>query len=125
MIKLNLFIEDVSTELKTGLRVLKDTNVEYDNKNVHQEIHDLTLETTIDNVGTNGVNSYASRTFLKINLNEGDILQFNDEKGFFLPNYPLIEVEEGIDSLNSIVETSKNIIEKENQNFDTSEKEEK
>ena len=97
--KLELFIEQPSVELHEGIRVTKDTKLEYSNEYVEQELKDLTLETILNDSGTSGTNSYSSKTYLKINLNEGDIVAFNKDRGFYLPTYPLSTIESAINDL--------------------------
>lgn len=111
--KLKLFVEQPDIELHTGIKVFKDTELSYSNEKVEQEIKDLTLETIINDEGSNGINTYTSKTYLKITLNEGDILEFNDTKGFYLPTYPLTAIEDAINDINSLEDRKDEEINKE------------
>lgn len=98
-LKLDYFIEQPSVELHKGIKVYKDTKLSYSNESVEQELKELTLETILIDSGTNGINSYSSKTYLKINLNEGDILAFDKDRGFYLPTYPLETIEDAVNDI--------------------------
>ena len=100
--KLELFVEQPDISLFEGIRVTKDTIKSYKNETVEQEIKDLKLETIITEDGSNGINTYSRKTYLKINLNEGDILLFNEQKGFYLPTYPVSTIEDAITVITSL-----------------------
>lgn len=100
--KLNLFVEQPNISLFQGIKVNKDTVRNYINDTVEQEIKNLQLETIITEDGTNGINSYSRKTYLKINLNEGDILLFDKDKGFYLPTYPISTIEDAISDIKSL-----------------------
>lgn len=100
--KLNLFVEQPNISLFKGIKVTKDTVRNYNSETVEQEIKDLKLETIITEDGSNGINTYSRKTYLKINLNEGDILLFDEQKGFYLPTYPVSMIEDAITDINSL-----------------------
>ena len=100
--KLNLFVEQPNLSFLQGIKVNKNTERRYNNETVEQELKDLKLETIITEEGSNGINSYSRKTYLKINLNEGDILLFNEQKGFYLPTYPVSTIEDAIADINSL-----------------------
>ena len=65
-----------------GITVTKDTDIEYENENVKQTIKNLKLisESTFEN------DKYTTYSKIEINLEEGDILLFENEyRGYFLP----------------------------------------
>lgn len=65
-----------------GITVTKDTVIEYENDKVKQTIKDLKLitESTFSN------ERYTTYSKIEINLEEGDILLFeNENRGYFLP----------------------------------------
>ena len=99
-----LFIEQPSIDLLIGVKVKKDTEVHFENAKVEQVIKDLTLETILNDKGTNGFNSYESKSYIKIQLNEGDILLFDEERGYYLPKFPVTTVEEAIEAIESVKE---------------------
>lgn len=100
--KLNLFVEQPNISLFKGIKVTKDTVRSYNAETVEQEIKDLKLETIITEGGSNGINTYSRKTYLKISLNEGDILLFDKQKGFYLPTYPVSTIEDAITDINSL-----------------------
>nr|DAS65356.1 MAG TPA: hypothetical protein [Bacteriophage sp.] len=102
MEKLEKFVEQPELSIFEGVKVSKDTERSFKNDAVEQELKDLKLETIITEDGSNGINTYSRKTYLKINLNEGDILLFNEEKGFYLPTYPVSTIEDAISDINSL-----------------------
>ena len=100
--KHELFVEQPNIELKEGIRVNKDTELTYKSKKVEQVLKDLKLETILDQEGTNGINTYKSKSYLQINLNDGDILAFDKERGYYLPSFPLTTVEDAICDIESL-----------------------
>ena len=92
--KFELFIDQPSLDLKKGIQVTKDTETTFKNDNVEQVIKDLKLETIMDEEGTNGFNSYKSKSHISITLNEGDILMFDPDRGYYLPPYPKTRIEQ-------------------------------
>lgn len=100
--KFELFIDQPSLDLKKGIKVFKDTEVAYKTDRVEQVIKDLKLETIIDEEGSNGVNSYKSKSHISITLNEGDILLFDPDRGYYLPAYPAESIEDAINDITSL-----------------------
>jgi hypothetical protein len=83
-----------------GIVVDKDTNLEYENELVKQEIKDLKLHSII----TEEKEEYHSKTDLTVNLQVGDILILDENRGYILPGIPLVTVEEEIEELNYMKE---------------------
>jgi hypothetical protein len=83
-----------------GIKVDKNTKLEYENENVKQRLESLKLKSTITENNLN----YESKTDLTINLNEGDILIFDNKRGYILPSIPLVTVEEEIEELGYLKE---------------------
>lgn len=100
--KFELFVDQPSLDLKKGIRVKKDTEVAYKSDNVEQLLKDLKLDTILDEAGSNGFNSYKSKSHISISLNEGDILLFDEQRGFYLPNYPKTTIEQAIEDISSL-----------------------
>jgi hypothetical protein len=100
--KLELFVEQPNIDLKTGIKVTKETSVDYANEKVKQTLKDLVLITTITDEGTNGLNSYKSTSNIELSLNEGDILLFNEERGYYMPPYPVESIDDAISDINSL-----------------------
>ena len=101
-IKHQLFVEQPSIDLKVGIKITKETELTYKNSKVEQELKNLRLETILEDEGTNGVNSYSSKSYLKINLNEGDILLFDENRGYYMPPYPVESIDDAISDIESL-----------------------
>lgn len=97
-----LFVEQPNLELKVGIMVHKDTELTYKNEKVEQVLKDLKLETILDDEGTNGVNTYKSKSYLSITLNPGDILLFDESRGYYMPPYPMSTIEDAISDIGSL-----------------------
>ena len=102
MIKFELFVDQPSVEMKKGIMVHKDTETSFKNEKVEQLLKDLTLETIVDDEGTNGINSYKSKSHISITLNEGDILLFDPSRGFYLPPYPTTTIDRAIEDISAL-----------------------
>ena len=100
--KFDLFVDQPSLELKKGIQVRRDTEVSFKNENVEQFLKDLKLETIMSDEGTNGLNSYKSKSHISITLNEGDILLFNPARGYYLSPYPQTTIEQAIEDITSL-----------------------
>ena len=100
--KHELFVEQPNITLVEGIRVNKDTELTYKTEMVEQVLKDLKLETILNQEGTNGINTYKSKTYLQINLNEGNILAFDKDRGYYLPSFPLTSVEDAISDIESL-----------------------
>ena len=101
--KLELFVEQPNLDLKTGIKVTKKSEIEYAKEGkVKQTLKDLVLTTTIEDNGTNGINSYKSTSNIELHLNEGDILLFHEDRGYYMPPYPVETIDDAIDTINSL-----------------------
>jgi len=84
-----------------GIRVDKDTTLEYKNENVEQTLKDLVFDSKTIVKGEN----YTSEYHTVINLNEGDVLIFEEEgRGYIKPVDNFVTVEEAIKELECIKE---------------------
>lgn len=97
-----MFVEQPVLDLKEGIRVSADTELLYKNDKVEQVLKNLVLETILDDEGTNGINTYKSKSYLSINLNPGDILLFNEQRGYYMPPYPVTSIEDAISDISSL-----------------------
>lgn len=97
-----LFVEQPSIEFKEGIKVTEKTELAYKNEKVKQTLKNLVLETILEETGTDGIHAYRSRSFLTINLNDGDILLFNKDRGYYMPPYPVTTVEDAISDMESL-----------------------
>jgi len=93
------FIYKPSIDMYAGITVTKDTKLEYCNENVKQTIENLKYKSTTKIKG----NNYKSKYITEINLNEGDILIFEDEgRGYIKPVDNFCTIEEAIKDLENI-----------------------
>lgn len=100
--KHELFVEQPVLDLKEGIKVTAETELLYKNDNVEQVLKDLVLETIMDSAGSNGINTYKSKTYLSINLNPGDILLFDEGRGYYMPTYPVTSIDDAISDISSL-----------------------
>ena len=93
------FIKRPSIDLYPGIRVTKDTELEYKNENVKQNIKNLTLHSVMTVKG-DGFESVYDTT---IQLEDGDVLIFEDEgRGYIKPVEGFVTIEEAIADLENI-----------------------
>ena len=100
--KREYFVEQPNIDLSIGVKVTKNTEFVYKNDKVDQVLKDLKLETILEDEGTNGVNTYKSKTYISISLNPGDILLFDENRGYYMPPYPMTSIEEAISDIESL-----------------------
>ena len=97
-----LFVDQPNLELKKGVQVQKDTELSFKNETVEQYLSNLKLEIIMDEEGSNGINTYKSKSHITIYLNEGDILLFDPSRGYYLPPYPKTTIEQAIEDISSL-----------------------
>jgi hypothetical protein len=96
-----MFIRKPSIDQYPGVRVDKDTVLEYKTENVSQTIRDLEMQSTVIMKG----DGYESVLRTVIQLKEGDILIFEDEgRGYIKPVDGFVTVQEAIDDLSVLKE---------------------
>lgn len=100
--KFELFVDQPCLDLKKGIQVHADTEVSFKSENVEQLLKDLKLDTIMSESGSNGFNSYKSKSHICITLNEGDILLFDPDRGYYLPAYPKTTIEQAIEDISSL-----------------------
>jgi hypothetical protein len=100
--KHELFVEQPVLDLKEGIRVTEKTELSYKTNKVEQVLTGLVLETILDEAGTNGCNSYKSKSYLSITLNPGDILLFDENRGYYMPPYPVVSIPDAISDVSSL-----------------------
>jgi translation initiation factor RLI1 len=81
-----------------GMRVDKDTKLEYKNEKVEQTLEDLVFRSVTVVKGEN----YESKNETTIHLKEGDVLIFDEERGYLKPVEELVTIEEAIEDLTNI-----------------------
>jgi hypothetical protein len=93
------FIRRPSVDLYPGIVVDKDTELEYKNDKVEQELKGLLLHSITKTKGE----GYESTHESFIHLKEGDILLFEDEgRGYIKPLDGFVTIAEAIEDLENI-----------------------
>lgn len=96
---MQVFIRKPSIDFYPGIRVTKDTVLEYKNETVKQTVKDLVLHSVTKVKGE----GYRSKYDTTINLKEGDILIFEEEgRGYVKPVESFVTIQEAIDDLTNI-----------------------
>lgn len=95
------FIRRPDLDMYAGIRVDKDTTLEYKNDNVEQTLKGLTFH-SITKVKGEGYESTYDTT---IHLKEGDVLIFEEEgRGYIKPVDVFVTATEAVEELNCIVD---------------------
>lgn len=102
--KHELFAEQPCLDLRPGIMVTEETELTYKNEKVEQVLKDLTLETIMSEEGTNGINTYKSKSYLSIRLNPGNILLFDESRGYYMPPYPVVSIDDAISDISSLMD---------------------
>ena len=93
------FIRKPSIDMLAGIRVTKDTVLNYENENVVQHLENLVFH-SVTNVTAE---EYKSTYHTTIYLKEGDILIFEEEgRGYIKPVEEFVTVKEAIEELKCI-----------------------
>ena len=93
------FIRKPSIDMLAGIKVTKDTELEFKNENVKQTIKDLVLHSVTKVTGE----GYKSKYDTTIQLKEGDVLIFEDEgRGYIKPVEQFVTIAEAIEELENI-----------------------
>lgn len=96
---MQVFIRRPSVDLYPGIRVSKDTELEFKNENVKQTVKDLVLHSVTKVKGE----GYKSKYDTTIQLKEGDILIFEEAGyGYIKPVEEFATIGEAIDDLTCI-----------------------
>ena len=93
------FIRKPSIDMLAGIRVTKETVLDYENENVKQHLKNLVFNsvTTVKGEG------YESEYYTTIDLKEGDILIFEEAgRGYIKPVEEFVTVKEAIEELKCI-----------------------
>ena len=95
------FINKPSIDMYGGIKVDKNTTLEYKNENVDQVLKDLVFKSVTKVKGEGFESEYHTTIYLK----EGDILVFEEEgRGYIKPVEQFVTVEEAIAELECIKE---------------------
>jgi hypothetical protein len=98
---MEVFIRKPSVDLYRGIRVDKDTDIEYTGENVKQTVKGLVFRNEMTVKGECFDGTYVTNVY----LTEGDVLIFeSDERGYVKPVEGFVTVDEAIDDLSNIKE---------------------
>lgn len=96
---MEVFIRKPSIDMLCGIRVTKDTNIEYKNDNVQQTIKDLVMHSVAKVTGEDFESTYDTT----VQLEEGDVLIFEETgRGYIKPVEDFVTVAEAIEELTHI-----------------------
>lgn len=96
---MEVFIRKPNIDLYGGIRVTKETELQYESENVKQTVKNLVLH-SVTKITGNGFESTYDTT---VHLQEGDVLVYEDEgRGYIKPVEPLVSIAEAIDDLKNI-----------------------
>ena len=96
---MQVFIQRPNIDLYPGIKVDKDTVLEYKNNNVKQTLKDLVLHSVTKVTGE----GYKSKYDTTIQLKEGDVLVFEEEgRGYIKPVEAFVTIAEAIEDLTNI-----------------------
>lgn len=96
---MQVFIRKPSIDLYPGIRVAKDTVLEYKNENVEQKLENLVFHSVTKVTGANFESVYDTT----IQLQEGDILVFEEEgRGYIKPVEQFATIAEAIEDFENI-----------------------
>lgn len=95
------FIERPSLDMYSGIIVHEDTKLDFKNEHVEQKLENLVFH-SITKIKADNFESIYDTT---INLNDGDVLIFEEEKrGYIVPVNKFVKPEEAIEELKCIKE---------------------
>lgn len=96
---MQVFIRKPSIDLFAGIRVEKDTMLDYENEHVKQSLRDLVFHSVTKVKGEGYESTYDTTIYLK----EGDVLVFEEEgRGYIKPVDSFVSIDEAIDDLTNI-----------------------
>lgn len=94
-----IFIRQPEIDRYTGIKVDKDTDIEFKNDTVEQTIKNLTMHSITKVYGE----GYESTYDTTVKLQDGDILIFEEEgRGYIKPVEKFVTIDEAIEDLNCI-----------------------
>lgn len=93
------FIRKPSIDMYAGVRVSKETTLDFENEHVEQHLVNLVFHSVTKVKGEGFESTYDTTIFLK----EGDVLVFEEEgRGYIKPVDDFITVKEAIEDLENI-----------------------
>ena len=95
------FIRKPDVDMYAGIRVQKDSTLNYKNDNVEQTLKDLVFHSVTKVKGENYESTYDTTIYLK----EGDVLIFEEEgRGYIKPVEEFVTASEAVEELNCITD---------------------
>ena len=96
---MELFMRKPDITLHSGIRVTKDTKLEYKSETAEQRIENLVLHSVIRVKGK----GYVSEYHTTVELEEGDVLIFEQEgRGYIKPLEAFCTIKEALDDIANI-----------------------
>lgn len=96
---MEVFIQKPSIDLFAGIRVNKDTVLDFENENVKQTVKDLEYHSITKVKGENFESVYDTI----VHLNEGDVLIYEEAgRGYIKPVEQFVSIAEAIEDLANI-----------------------
>lgn len=96
---MQVFVRKPSVDLYPGVRVDKDTVLEYKNENVEQRLENLVFRSKTKVKGEGYESTYDTTIWLK----EGDVLVFEEEgRGYIKPVDSFVTIQEAIEDYTNI-----------------------
>lgn len=96
---MEVFIQKPSIDLFAGIRVNKDTVLDFENENVKQTVKDLEYHSITKVKGENFESVYDTI----VHLNEGDVLIYEEAgRGYIKPVEQFVSIAEAIEDLTNI-----------------------
>ena len=98
---MQVFIRKPSIDLYPGVKVDKDTVLEYKNENVEQKLENLVFRSKTKVYGEGYESTYDTTIWLQ----EGDVLVFEEEgRGYIKPVDSFVSIQEAIEDFTNIKE---------------------
>lgn len=95
------FIIRPNIDLYSGIRVTKDTVLEYEHDNIIQRVENLTLHTVVNVKNEHYESTYDTVVY----LSDGDVLIYDaDGRGYFKPTEPVVTIAEAVEELSCLKE---------------------
>lgn len=96
---MEVFIRKPSVDLYPGIRVTKDTVLEYKNENAEQKLENLVFHSVTKVTGEGYESTYDTTVY----LNEGDVLVFEEKgRGYVKPVEEFVTIAEAAEELTNI-----------------------
>lgn len=104
---MQLYIKKPQIDFYEGIKVSKDTELNFKTDNIEQTVKNLQLHTVTRIEGDGYVSTHDTTVFLE----EGDVLLFEpDSRGYIKPLDSFVTVEEAIDDLLNIKDIGKELL---------------